>query len=64
MSLATWKAQFLDEEPAPPRAPVYVCALCQRAFAKATDHDFDICAYQFRMELLWRQEKGDVIHAN
>lgn len=42
----------------------YVCSLCQQTFTKPTDHDFDVCAYQFRMELLWRKEKGEVIHVN
>lgn len=42
----------------------YVCSLCQQTFTKPTDHDFEICAYQFRMELLWKKEKGEDTRAN
>jgi hypothetical protein len=65
MSLAAWKTQFLEQPaPDPKRARVYVCVICGEAFAAVEDHDFDLCAVQYEMELRWRLEGGEVIYAN
>ena len=47
-----------------PKAFVYVCLVCSEAFAKVSDHDFDLCKVQYEMALKWRREMGEVIHAN
>jgi hypothetical protein len=43
---------------------IYVCLVCGEAFEKVADHDFDVCRAQYEMELKWRLEDGEVIHAN
>jgi len=43
---------------------VYVCAFCQQSFIRIEDHDFDLCEVQYRMELKWKAEKGEVIYVN
>jgi len=62
MSLGTWQHQFIDELPRP--APTYVCVSCQEAFSTVAEHDFELCAVQYRMELKWRRERGEVIYAD
>jgi hypothetical protein len=60
VSLAAWRAQFLEEPP----APQLVCLVCQHVFEKPEEHDFDLCAYQYRMDLVWRRETGETVYAN
>jgi len=46
------------------KTKTYVCSLCQQTFTKPSDHDYGFCAFQFRAEMFYRKEKGEVIHVN
>src|ERR1043165_6726709 len=40
------------------------CLCCHQAFEISVEHDFKFCAYQYRMDLTWRIEKGELIYAD
>ena len=39
------------------------CLCCHQNFdISEVEHDFKFCAYQYRMDLTWRIEKGEMVY--
>jgi hypothetical protein len=43
---------------------LYICLACGQGYERVERHDFNLCAKQVEMTLVWQREKGEVIHAN
>ena len=47
-----------------PSSRLYICVACGQEYESVDQHDFNLCAKQVEMTLVWQREKGEVIHAN
>jgi DNA-directed RNA polymerase subunit RPC12/RpoP len=47
-----------------PSSRLYICLACGQEYERVEQHDFNLCAKQVEMTLVWQREKGEVIYAN